>query len=169
MSVMPGHSPGCALPAWVLGAALAAIGCRSVADPVAGPAVPITDPWAVFSVPTVPKPAYLTPIFPEPFRLGVVRIAGDSGAPISFGAGGTCSWGSDVRQHYSNDQPWSADGALLALQNNGSPDYVYLDGQTYRPLRGVCANYDYYDDRWHPGLAHAHERINVIRTTTLSW
>src|SRR5436309_12921371 len=78
-------------------------------------------------------------------------------------------WGSDARHHYSNDQPWSADGTLVALQNNGSPGYVFLDGETYQPVRGPCPNYDYYDDRWHPSLAHAHERITVNRTGTLSW
>ena len=119
--------------------------------------------------PELAKPAYLTPIFPEPFDLKVTRVADDAGRVISFRAGGVGRWGSDARHHYSNDQPWSADGTLLALQNNGSPGYVYLDGETYQPVRGPCPNYDYYDDRWHPSLAHAHERINVNRTSTLSW
>jgi len=129
----------------------------------------LTDPTRVLSEPAVAKPAYLAPIFPAPFDLAVTRIADDSGSVVSFHAGGVGTWGSDARHHYSNDQPWSADGTLLALQNSGSPDYVYLDGETYKPVRGRCANYDYYDDRWHPRRAHAHERINVNRTTRLSW
>ncbi|OLB55005.1 MAG: hypothetical protein AUI13_10755, partial [Gemmatimonadetes bacterium 13_2_20CM_2_69_23] len=75
----------------------------------------------------------------------------------------------DARHHYSNDQPWSADGTLLTLQNTGSPHSVYLDGETYQPVRGPCPNDDAYDDRWHPSYAHAHERIAVNRTGTLSW
>ena len=128
-----------------------------------------TDPRTVFSEPTVAKPAYLETIFPEPFRLPVTRIVADPGKTISLRDGGMGRWGSDARHHYSNDQPWSADGALLALQNTGSPSSIYLDGNTYRPIRGPCPGYDSYDDRWHPRIAHAHERISVNRTTRLSW
>ena len=135
----------------------------------------LTDPDTVLPEPAVPKPAYLAPIFPEPFGLKVTRIAGDSGEPIDFSSSparrGRGTWGSDARQHYSNDQPWSADGSLLAIQNSrgGSPNYVYLDGETYRPVRAPCSNYDSYDDRWHPSRRHARERINVNRTNKLSW
>jgi len=123
----------------------------------------------VFAVPEVPKPAYLTPIFPEPFHLKVTRITGDSGSRIALRGAGSATWGADSRQHYSNDQPWSADGTLLVLQNTGSPHSLYLDGETYQPVRGPCPDDDSYDDRWHPSLAHAHERIAVNRTSTLSW
>ncbi len=129
----------------------------------------LIDPARVLREPELAKPAYLTPIFPEPFNLKVLRVADDSGRAILFRGGGAGWWGSDARHHYSNDQPWSADGTLLALQNSGSPGYVYLDGETYEPVRGPCPNYDYYDDRWHPSRAHAHERINVDRRRTLSW
>ena len=130
---------------------------------------PIVDPWAVFTAPDVAKPAYLMPIFPEPFHLKVTRISGDAGSRIAWRAGGSPTWGADARHHYSNDQPWSADGTLLTLQNTGSPHSVYLDGETYQPVRGPCPNDDAYDDRWHPSYAHAHERIAVNRTGTLSW
>jgi hypothetical protein len=130
---------------------------------------PITDSKAVFTAVALPKPAYLAPIFPGPFGLKVIRIVNDPGTPIDFAGAATGRWGPDARQHYSNDQPWSADGKLLVVQNSGTPDFVYLDGETYRPVRGPCANYDYYDDRWHPSRRHPHERINVNRTDRLSW
>ena len=130
---------------------------------------PIVDPWAVLTAPDVAKPAYFIPIFPEPFHLKVTRISGDAGSRIAWRAGGSPTWGADARHHYSNDQPWSADGTLLTLQNTGSPHSVYLDGETYQPVRGPCPNDDAYDDRWHPSYAHAHERIAVNRTGTLSW
>jgi len=142
---------------------------RRAQQPNQGPGVVGADPRQVFSEPIVAKPAYLKAVFPEPFRLPVTRIVADSGKPISFRSGGVGRWGSDARHHYSNDQPWSADGALLAVQNSGSPRYVYLDGETYQPARGPCPGYDSYDDRWHPLRAHAPERISVNRTTRLSW
>jgi hypothetical protein len=157
-------------------AAAVAVMSRSASQTISQPAVlvgagraPIVDPWAVFTVPDEPKPAYLTPIFVEPFRLKVTRISGDPGRRIALGTRGSPTWGADARHHYSNDQPWSADGTLLALQNTGSPPSLYLDGETYRPVRGPCPNDDAYDDRWHPSPTHAHERIAVNRATTLSW
>jgi len=132
-------------------------------------AIPIVDRWAVFTAPDAPKPAYLMPVFLEPFHLKVTRITGDPGRSIALRAGGSPTWGADARHHYSNDQPWSADGLLLAIQNTGSPRSVYLNGETYQPVRGPCPNDDAYDDRWHPSYAHAHERIAVNRTSTLSW
>jgi hypothetical protein len=128
----------------------------------------VTDPTLVFSEPTVPKPAYLTPISPAPFGTLVTRVAGDPGADFPFASGGSGIWGTDVRHHYSKDQPWSADNSLLALQNNGTPSVIYLDGTTYQPVRGRCPNYSLGDDRWHPSSAHPHERINV-KGSTLSW
>jgi len=130
---------------------------------------PLTDPQAVLFENTLPKPGYLAPVFPSPFGLKVLRVSGDPGTPIDFPAGARGTWGTDARHHYSNDQPWSADGTLLAIQNSAAPDYVYLDGGTYQPVRTPCPNYDYYDDRWHPSSRHPHERINVNRTDRLSW
>lgn len=143
---------------------------NGAASPQAGRR-PLTDPDAVLPEPRVPKPAYLVPLFPEPFGLKVLRITDDTGKQIGFPSSQRGTWGSDARHHYSNDQPWSADGALLAIQNSGggTPNYVYLDGETYRPVRGPCANYDYYDDRWHPSRRHPRERINVNRTDKLTW
>src|SRR5439155_10772184 len=48
-----------------------------------------------------------------------------------------CTWDGDVRHHYSKDQPWNANGTILALYNHGysqgctaSPNPIYLDGST---------------------------------------
>jgi hypothetical protein len=124
-----------------------------------------SDPYAVFPVPQVSRPPYLSP-FKEPvFGTTVMRIAGDTNAPIEFPSGGTGIWGADARQHYTDVQTWNSDGTLLALQNRsgGSPNLVILDGDTYRPKSGKCSNYSVYDDRWHPGPSHPHERINLNR------
>lgn len=127
----------------------------------------ITDPNVILTEATIPKPGYLVPISPSPFGLKLTRIANDPGQPLTL-QNGSGTWGSDARQHYSKDQPWSADGAFLAIQNSGSPGYLYLDGNTYVPLRGECSGYSYDDDRWHPTAAHAHERINV-HGSALEW
>ena len=127
----------------------------------------LSDPGATLAAPDVPKPAYLTPICPGPFGLNVTRIADDPGRPLLLpDARGT--WGADARHHYSKDQPWSADGRLLALQNSGSPHQLFVDGETYAPRLGRCRDYAYGDDRWHPAPTHAHERINV-RDRDLTW
>src|SRR6266568_7098555 len=172
-SEMPVTRPGlivCVL--WAAPVAVASRGASQAVTPLAGSrpkGVPIVDRWPVFTAPDAPKPAYLIPVFLQPFRLKVTRITGDPGSRIGLRAGGSPTWGADARHHYSNDQPWSADGMLLALQNSAAPDYVYLDGETYQPVRAPCPNYDYYDDRWHPSSGHPHERINVNRTDRLSW
>jgi hypothetical protein len=128
---------------------------------------PASEPRASVAAPDVPKPAYLAPVCPQPFGLRIIRIADDPGRPLTLAqVAGT--WGADARHHYSKDQPWSADGTLLALQNSGSPHLVFLDGETYRPRLAKCHDYPYYDDRWHPALIHAHERINV-KTSDLMW
>ena len=138
----------------------------------------ITDASRVLTIADVPRPGYLSPVSPAPFGLRVTRISNEPGTAIGGGISG--SWGTDARHHYQKDQPWSRDGALLVLQNNASPSQVYLDGETYQPVRGKCANYSIGDDRWHPTLAHAQERIsasglelkwfNVVTCTkTRSW
>ena len=128
---------------------------------------PLSDPAPVYATPNVPKPEYLTPRCDAPFGTAVIRIADDPGRPLPLD-GGRASWGADARHHYSKDQPWSADGTLLALQNSGTPRQIFLDGETYRPKLARCPSYPYDDDRWHPARAHAHERINV-RGSELMW
>lgn len=112
--------------------------------------------------PDGPKPVYLTAVCPEPLGLKVIRIADDAGRRFTL-LNGAGTWGADARHHYSKDQPWSADGSLLALQNSDAPRQVFLDGETYQPRLGRCRDYRYGDDRWHPAPTHAHERINVNR------
>src|SRR5207302_87054 len=86
-----------------------------------------------------------------------------NGNPLSGRVG---TWRSFARHHDSKDQPWSADGSLIALmnRNGGSPSDLYLDGNTYQPVRGICSNYSISDDRWHPSPAHPHERVAVSGT-----
>ncbi len=110
-------------------------------------------------------PGYFSPVLDSTFGTRIIRIAGDAGAPIGGGVAG--SWGLDVRHHYSKDQPWNADGSLLALQNDGG-GMVLLDGETYEPRRGRCTAFTVGDDRWHPSPTHSRERISV-RGTELMW
>lgn len=128
----------------------------------------ITDPSAVFSVPTVGKPGYLSSITDPTFHTTITRIAGDANSSITFSGGGTGTWGADARQHYQSDQPWNSDGTMLLLQNTGSPSQVILDGNTYQPKLKQCSNYSVGDDRWNPSTLHPHERINVSGTR-LEW
>jgi hypothetical protein len=118
----------------------------------------LTDSMLTVSVPATVRPGYLAPVTDPRFGSKVVRIAGDTGTPIGGGVSG--NWGSDVRQHYSKDQPWNSDNTLIALQNDGG-GMVLLDGETYQPVKGKCNGYSLGDDRWHPSPAHPHERINV--------
>src|SRR2546422_4705280 len=85
-----------------------------------GGGLPITDPWLVLDEPTLAKPASLAPMFPGPFNLKVTRIVGDPGTTITF-SGGSGTWGSDARHHYSDDQPWYMDGTHLNPLKSGSP------------------------------------------------
>ena len=127
----------------------------------------ITDPSLVFTEPQVPKPAYLSPFSDPTFHTQVTRIAGDIGAPTTPVSG---TWGNDSRHTYQKQQPWNADGTLIVIENrSGSPDPIFLDGNTYRPVPGPCSG-SIYDYRWHPSTAHAHELIDVDASgTRLQW
>lgn len=125
----------------------------------------VTDPNAVFPVPQVAKPGYLTSIIDPTFHTKITRIAGDANTGITF-TNGSGTWGADARQHYNDDQPWNADSSLLLLQNSGSPSQVILDGSTYQPKYTKCSGYSPSDDRWHPTLPNV--RINVSGTK-LEW
>ncbi len=107
---------------------------------------------------------YLSPVTEPTFGTRILRIAGDPGTAIGGGVPGT--WGPDTRQHYSKDQPWNADGTLLALENGGG--MVLLDGNTYQPQPSHCIDMVGGDSRWHPRLEHAHERIRA-GGTELAW
>lgn len=120
----------------------------------------VTDPSLVFSEPNVPRPSYLSPITDPTFHTQVTRIANDIGFSTSPVSG---TWGSDARHVYSKQQPWNSDGTLIVIENRsgGSPSPLFLDGTTYRPRFGPCANDPLYDYRWHPSPAHANEMVNV--------
>jgi hypothetical protein len=127
---------------------------------------PHSDPRVVFSVPEAPRPAYLKPVTDPVFGSRIVRIADDTGRAIAWDDPKTKDgvWTEISRHHYSDDQPWSSDGSLLALQNlSGRPPDVYLDGTTYRPKLARPSNYQVGDDRWHPSPQHPHERINLVK------
>src|SRR5207245_1362321 len=57
----------------------------------------VTDATAVFTEPFASKPGYLTPVTPLPFGTTITRIAGDNGTSFTFSAGGSGTWGTDVR------------------------------------------------------------------------
>ena len=126
----------------------------------------ITDSNTVFTIPSVAKPDYGVSFVDSTFGTRVTRIVGDSNTSVSWEGppSGSGTWGLDARHHYSKDQPWNADGTLIAIQNNGTAGDLYLDGHTYKP------RYKQYsgkkDDRWHPKLPNV--RINV-NGTTLEW
>ena len=129
----------------------------------------ITDPDTVLPVPAVARPPYLSPRRDPTFGAPVRRVTGDAGTTFPLPGGAKGTWGSDARHHYSKDEPWSSDGSLIAIDNNGgTPIEVFLDGNDYTVARGRCPNYISGEDRWHPSPLHPHERINVLGTE-LMW
>jgi hypothetical protein len=107
----------------------------------------ITDPTKVFSVPNVSKPSYLSPIKDPTFGTKMTRITDDNGSSIPGGG----RWGYDVRQHYSKDPVWNADQTIMVLENRGgSPNPLWLDGETYQKLNICSAANDGMYGRWHP-------------------
>jgi hypothetical protein len=152
---------GCLAPLKVR-ALLVSAAALAAAAPFAGGGGPITDPRIVLAEPTVAKPAFLSPISPTPFNVKVMRIVGDPGTTIRMTGRGSGTWGSDARHHYSDDQPWNADGTLLMLQNNGSPSDLVLDGKTYQVISSGCNDGGY--GRWHPSRTHAPERVKAYGT-----
>jgi len=114
----------------------------------------------VYSVPPMPKPAYLVPIVDPTFATPLERVGSNPGLPTAPVSG---TWGSDARHVYSKQQPWSSDQSLMTIENRtgGSPTPLILDGTTYAPKLAPCGNYALYDYRWHPSPFHPHEQINV--------
>ena len=121
----------------------------------------VTRADTVYPLNSAAMPAYLQAVRDSTFGTKVTKITNNSGQSIAA-AGASGTWGAIARHHYSKDQPWSSDGALLAIQNKGaSPSQVYLDGETYKVRYAGCSNYSAGDDRWHPSKSHSQERINV--------
>ena len=122
----------------------------------------ITNADTILDVPNVQRPSYLTSLLEPTFGAPVRRITGDAGATFALPGGEVGTWGTDARHHYSKDQPWNADGTLIAIDNNGgSPIEVFLDGKTYGVVKGRCPNYVSGDDRWFPSPAYPNVRINA--------
>jgi Fibronectin type III domain/Calcineurin-like phosphoesterase len=137
----------------------------------------VTNANIVFSVPVNSKPGYLKPFTDPTFGSRITRIAGDPGASLTAADGSSGTWSRYARHHYYQDQPWNADGSLLVIQNEsqggGSPNQLYLDGNTYQVLFGTPSNMPYGgagDDRWLPSPAHKNERVVAgYPGTTLYW
>ena len=153
------------VPCLTLASSLAPLARLDVRVPASGFAPLRADSVRDYAEPSVSVPSYFAPVVDSTFGTRVTRIAGASGTPIGGGVPGT--WGNDVRHHYSKNQPWNADGSLIALQNNGG-GMILLDGETYQPRFGKCSTYNIGDDRWHPSPAHSRERISV-KGTDLIW
>jgi hypothetical protein len=146
---------------WIAGAIVSAMGSVvNAAPPLSPESVQpgkwcwmemTSDPTAIFSVPDIPRPGYLEQIVDPVFKTKITRITGDPGTPIITKDGQQIGiWGNVAKHHYSKDQPWNSDESLIHLVRNtegGSPDSLFLDGQTYEVLfaRSVPG-----DNRWHP-------------------
>jgi len=130
----------------------------------------ITDSMAVFSLPALPRPAYLTPVLEPTFGTRITRITGEPGTVISPTLG---MWGTDARQVYAKQQPWNSDGTLLSIENragDASTSPLILDGETYQPKYTPCDAFDNYDYRWHPSPEYPNVQIAVSRAgTELMW
>ena len=144
------------------------VGSGAAAETYPGFLPMITDSAAVFPMPVIPQPDYLRALLDPTFGTAVTRISGDAGT--SMGALGS-QWGPIVKNVYSKVQPWNSNQTLIELDNSGPGlDPVFVDGQTYQPVRGPCPNYDHWDSRWHPKLVHSREQINVNKAgTELMW
>src|SRR5689334_22208014 len=75
--------------------ALTGLACAANAP---GSNVPFRNRDAVFQVPNVSKPGYLTPTVDSTFGTRLVRVSGD---PVSPATPVATVWGSDVRHKYS--------------------------------------------------------------------
>jgi hypothetical protein len=121
-----------------------------------GEAALLTDANAVYTIPTAGKPGYLSPQLDPTFSTWVCRVADDPGNTGSDLTSGGYTFGSDCRQEYAKDQPWSADGSLLRLENtegSASPGELFLDGLTYQVKYRKPAGMPSGEGRWcyYPG------------------
>jgi hypothetical protein len=118
----------------------------------------ITDPNAAFSVPIVARPGYLQPVADPVLGTQITRIAGNANTPITVADGTTLgNWGLDARHNYNLNEAWNNNSTLIYIENppedGGSPDQLYLDGNTYQVKFGTPSNMpgDGGDDqRWNP-------------------
>jgi len=74
-------------------------------------------------IPKTPRPKYLVPTVDPTFRTRVIRIT----APLTDTLGSQAERKKKtLRHHYSKDQPWNCDGALIKIAR-----YYLLDAKTY--------------------------------------
>ena len=128
----------------------------------------VTDSLAVYPMPPMNEPMYMLPMLDPVFGTRITRISGPMGS--SIGTLGSV-WGDIVRHNYSTQAAFNSATLLLSLDNGGDGiPIVHLSAVSYQPKHGPCENYDRYDWRWHPVLAHRNEHINVNRDgTELMW
>jgi hypothetical protein len=144
-----------------------------------------TSTTVINTVPARPMPQYMVPVKDPSFQGKITRIAGNTGTSCAQPDPAGCLWAGIVRHHYSKDQPWNADGTLLAIHQTGASgpsnaNWLLLDGNTYQVLQyghmptNTSVNLNAYDDwRWHPTLPNVQIAIrgNVALgdANTLYW
>jgi hypothetical protein len=74
--------------------------------------------WYQISAPSISRPDYLNPIIDPVFGTQITRITDQS----AFGV-------SNLRHHYSKDQPWNSDGSLIKIKQ------WLLDGNNYQIIK----------------------------------
>jgi hypothetical protein len=114
-----------------------------------------TDSLAINPSPPSSRPGYFAWFIEPTYAGAAVRVAADSGTLLAP-AFPDSQWKYDARHHYSKDQPWSADGSLLAIHNTrgAASAWLYLDGNTYGLLDiHNTPGINYSDWRWHPTQA----------------
>jgi hypothetical protein len=140
----------------------------------------VTDPYAVFSEPSVSKPAYLTSWKDPVFNTQITRIGESPAYFFVTNNDGNGIWSKDARHNYQLFQPWSIDGSLYVLENrtddggvNGGSGggWLYLSGSTYQPTLGPPSNDPASggDERWNPNPQYATQLVMAGRSYPQLW
>jgi beta-mannanase len=93
---------------------------------IAAPIYPPDTKLTSITVPTLARPAYLTPITDPTFGTKITRISDQTAFKDTYKA---------LRHIYSKNQPWNSDGSLLMLGYEWSAHI--LDGNTYKYSRDI--------------------------------
>jgi hypothetical protein len=122
-----------------------------------------TNNQTIYTIPSVSRPGYLSPVRDSLFRGKLHRVANDDGNSCNPPYGSTCTWKKVARHHYSKDQPWNSDGSLIAIQNSGgTPNRLLLNGNTYAvTTTAPCTNIAFDDWRWHPSTSYPNIQIVI--------
>ena len=87
----------------------------------------------------------------RPSVTGTVKLSGLPGTGIPGIVG---SWGHTVRQQYSKVGAWNCDQSLFFLLNRGgTPELVFMDGATAKPVPITRSFGPVSEFRWHPAIA----------------